>query len=99
MRVKVKPLQKLGRLLHRLQVNTQPASVGTLRVIEERDAELGRLVLRARLLDPNSGVAADLLPDLSDVRLLWMESQRLRLTGFERIDKVNYAQTWEVEVL
>ena len=45
-----------------------------------------------------SGTEADLLPDLSDARLLWAENNRLRFAGFERVDNANYAQTWEVEV-
>ncbi len=69
-----------------------------LRVAEERDHELGRPVLRARLLDTQRGTEADLLPDLSDARLLWAENNRLRFAGFERVDNANYAQTWEVEV-
>ena len=51
-----------------------------------------------RIPDTQNGTEADLLPDLSDARLLWAENNRLRFAGFERVDNANYAQTWEVEV-
>ena len=98
MRVKVRPLQSKGQLLPRQLATQQPPRIGALRVAEERDHELGRPVLRARLLDTQNGTEADLLPDLSDARLLWAENNRLRFAGFERVDNANYAQTWEVEV-
>ncbi|RKJ94543.1 hypothetical protein [Alicycliphilus denitrificans] len=99
MRVKVRPLQCKGRMLPRQLAKEQPPHIGALRVAEERDHELSRSVLRARLLDTQGGTEIDLLPDLSDARLLWANDNRLRFAGFERVDNANYAQTWEVEVV
>lgn len=99
MRVKVRTLHRKGHLLPREFAVQQPPRIGALRVAEERDHELGRPVLRARLLDASSGIEVDLMPDLSDARLLWAENNRLRFAGFERVDDANYAQTWEVEVV
>lgn len=98
MKVKVRPLQSKGRMLPRHLAVEQPPRIGALRVSEERDHELSRPVLRARLLDASGGTESDLLPDLSDAKLLWADNNRLRLSGFERVDEANYAQTWEVEM-
>lgn len=97
MRVKVRPLYKKGCLLPREVLNQLPPVVGELEVAEERDFELARPVLRARLLNTQKGTPHDLLPDLSDARLLHAQENKLRLTGFERVGSSNYAQTWAVE--
>jgi hypothetical protein len=98
MRVKVIPLREMGRSMKRDAVAKVPKYVGDLSVEEERDHELGRPVVRARLMDVTSGVEADILPRLGDVRLLWARKETMRITGFERIGGVDYAQTWSVEV-
>jgi hypothetical protein len=40
----------------------------------------------------------DVLPELLDARLLWAQDNKWRLSGIERIDDVDYAQTWSVEM-
>ena len=64
----------------------------------ERVPELGRNVVRARLLDISKGTRTDVLPDLSDALLLWAENGKLRLTGVERVEEASFAQTWVIEV-
>ena len=98
MRVKVRPLRREGRNLHQQEHLALPPFAGELSVSEGKDHELGRQVLRARLLDTSRGTEHDLLPELRDARLLWAVDNKLRLTGFERVDKASYAQTWSVEV-
>jgi hypothetical protein len=98
MRVKVRRLRHEGRNMHQKEVQDCPAVVGELTVAEARDPELGRQVLRARLLDINSGTEHDILPELSDARLLAAEGNKFCLTGLERIDKASYAQTWSLEL-
>ncbi len=98
MRVKVRPLRRQGRNLHQQEQMALPPFVGELTVSESKDHELGRQVLRARLLNTTSGTEHDILPELSDARLLWAADNKMRLSGFERIDKAAYAQTWSVEV-
>lgn len=97
MRVKVRPLYKNGRLLPKEVLNQLPPVVGELEIAEERDFELARPVLRARLFNPQKGTPHDLLPELSDARLLHAKEDKLRLTGVERIEESNFAQTWAVE--
>lgn len=99
MRVRVRLLRQRGRLLHRAEHAELPGYVGDLSVAEFRDIELGRPVVRARLRDIQSGVRRDILPELSDATLLWAEQNKLRLSGFERVDDADYAQTWSVELV
>lgn len=99
MRVLVRTLRLRGRNLTRDDLQTGPRHEGYLSVVEKRDIELGRPVVLARLVDSKSGIETDVLPELSDARLLWVESGKMRLTGLERIDKADYAQTWALEVV
>jgi hypothetical protein len=99
MRVKVRPMRRAGRNLHQKEQMALPPFVGELTVAEARDPELGRPVLRARLQDLAGSSSCDILPELSDVQLLWAMDQKMRLSGFECIDKAAYAQTWSVEVV
>lgn len=97
MRVKVKLMQHKGRALKRPELLDVPPFEGVLKVNEARDYDLSRAVVRARLIQATSGLQTDILPELSDVRLVWAEDNKLRLTGFEEVDGAAYAQTWVVE--
>lgn len=98
MKVKVRRLRLNGK---NLPANPEghPPVVGELRVRPERDPELAREVIRARLLDIGRGTESDLLPDLSDAQLLWAKDGKLRLSGVERVSGVSFAQTWAIEVI
>jgi hypothetical protein len=100
MRVKVRPLRKAGRLLWAGAAESKaPGYAGMLTIDEKRDPALGRTLARAKLTGISAGPDTDLLPELLDVQLLWAREQKMRLAGFERIDDVDYAQTWAIEVL
>lgn len=98
MKVKVRVLRREGRNLPRQEYLQPPLIEGELGVAPERDHELGRSVLRAHLRDASHGGNADLLPELTDVSLLFVGDGQMRLSGFEQIDRRAYAQTWEVQV-
>jgi hypothetical protein len=98
MRVRVRKLRKSGRVLNRDELKDIPPLVGVLRVAEVRDHELGRPIVCARLLDPTTKVDVDLTPELGDARLLWVEGRKMRLTGIERLQDADVAQTWSVEL-
>ena len=100
MRVKVRPLRKEGRLVWTSSVEAKaPGFAGMLTIDEKRDPSLGRTMPRAKLTGIAAGSDTDLLPELLDVQLLWAREQKMRLTGFEHIDNVAYAQTWAIEVM
>jgi hypothetical protein len=90
-------MRRQGRNLPTKEQMELPPIVGVLSVNEERDVERGRNTVRARLIDDKSG--NDVLPELNSALLLWADKNRMRLTGLERVDKADYAQTWSVEVL
>lgn len=98
MKVKVKTMRKGGRSLHRGELKELPAFEGQLRVEEERDPALRRQVLRARLLDISRGTEHDLIPSLTDARLIYVAGDKLTLIGTERVDLAEYGQTWAVEL-
>lgn len=99
MQVRVRQLRKLGALIVRKELLASPQHLGLLRVGEERDPALGRPVMRARLLELNSGLETDVLPQLNDARLLCLEGAVMRFVGTERRDNAEFGQTWEVEKL
>ncbi len=69
--------------------------MGDLRVEQLYDEAL-RHVRIARLLNPLRPKGSDELPTLYDPILLAMSPQAFSLTGFERIEGVDYAQSWLV---
>ena len=98
MRVQVRKMRANGRLLRAGEVKAAPAFVGDLAVGEHRNYELGRSLLRARLKAVTEGTELDVLPDLSDVQLLWAGEGKMHLSGFENISGIDLAQTWAIEV-
>ncbi len=96
MRVKVRPMRRLGRQFLSNEHNALPPHVGILKVAEVRDLSLERQVLRARLVDLRN--ESDVIPVLNDARLLHVDDGRMRLTGVERVGDTDYAQTWAVEI-
>lgn len=97
MKVQVRPMRSRGRNMHNRELLARPPFVGDLSVAESRDHELGRSVMRARLMDESSG--NDILPELDDALLLWVSKNKLRFSGYERVEQAAYAQTWSVEML
>lgn len=91
-------MRSRGKNLPRSHVNMSPAHVGELTVSEVRDHVLARPVTCARLIELG-GTEVDVLPQLTDVRLLWVRRNEMRLTGLERVDETDVAQAWVVEVL
>src|SRR5690349_6529532 len=98
MKVKVKTLRQQGKNLNQDELKKLPPRVGILRVMEERDPALHRGVLRARLLDATRDAECDVLPGLSDVRLIFAADGKMTFIGTERIAAAEYGQTWSVEV-
>jgi len=60
------------------------------------DEELHRYVRTAKLFDVGRVLPDRTLPELLDVRLMAMSPHAFTPTGFERVDSVEYAQSWLV---
>lgn len=97
MQATVKTLREKGRNLNRDELKGVPAFVGKLRIREERDRELNRTMVCAQLLDPTSTADQNLVPMLVDACLVWGEDNKWRITGMERLEDADVAQTWSVE--
>lgn len=97
MRAKVRPLNVRGKPLFAKDAARQELYAGTLKVMENRLHRLGRTVTTATLCPHTADIPHPML-ELYDVTLLWLEDQRLRLRGFEDLDGVQFAQTWDIEV-
>ncbi len=96
MRFAVRPLRRQGRVLPWREVVNRPALLGDLRIEECLDSELRRSVRIARLFDEANVRPSNTRPELLDVRIMAMSPQAFTLTGFERVDGVEYAQSWLV---
>jgi hypothetical protein len=83
-----------GRALPRLELANRDRARGDLRVEQMYDEELRRYVRIARLLDSDRPVNADQLPPLLDAALMAMSPLAFTLAGFERVESVEYAQSW-----
>lgn len=96
MRFAVRLLRRRGRLLSRSDVANQPPVVGDLRVEEMMDAVYGRYVRMACLRSEQHAVGRSLVPDLYDVHLIGMSQIAFSLSGIERVDSAEFAQSWVV---
>lgn len=96
MRFAVRLLRHRGRVLPWRDVVNWPPLVGDLRIEEVRDEELRRYLRTALLWDYLSVRPAADRPCLFDVHIVGMSPQAFNLTGFERVDRAEYAQSWLV---
>ena len=85
-----------GRPLPRRDVVNREAEIGDLRVEQLYDETLNRHLRIARLVDPLRPVHVERLPTLHDPVLVAMSPEAFTLAGFERVDGVEYAQSWLV---
>jgi hypothetical protein len=85
-----------GRPLPRHELVNRELASGDLRVEQVFDEELRRYVRMARLIDPRRPREPDQLPPLYDPALLAMSPLAFTITGFERLEAVDYAQSWLV---
>lgn len=99
MKVEVQPIYNKGRGMRSKERASRPPFRGTLQVREERVHELGRNATIAALLSTTDGTQQPLLPSLHDANLLYVNGVQLRIRGFELVDEVQYAQTWDVKVV
>lgn len=98
MRVKVRLLNYHGRPLMKAERARSEEFTGVLTVCENRQHQLRRVVLTAKLTSQTAETSVPIL-ELHDVVLLWIDGATMRLRGFEIHDLVEYAQTWVIEVL
>jgi hypothetical protein len=89
-------LRYRGRPLPKSELANRAPAAGDLRVEQCFDETLNRHLRLARLIDPRRPREPDQLPALYDPALVAMSPQAFTLAGFERIDGVDFAQSWLV---
>lgn len=99
MQVEVRPINIRGKALAKGEREKSPASRGRLRVSENRLHAFGRVVMCAKLVSATDGVETQLLPELLDAHLIWLDEKSLRLRGNELVDGILFGQTWDIKVL
>ena len=92
-------MRRQGRRLNRHELANHEPVVGDLRVEEVRDEVLGRHVRMARVVDVRRPRDPDWLPALLDPALVAMSPLAFTLSGFERVDERDYAQSWLVRAV
>ena len=98
MRYSVFRLRLRGRPLPKREWSNRTPVGGDLRVEQLYDEELRRHIRIARLVSLTRVTGPEELPTLYEPMLIAMSPQAFTLAGFERIDGVDYAQSWLVTV-
>ncbi len=98
MRVEAQLINDKGRSIDARDRVHMPKYRGQLRIREARSQAMGRIVTVADLISTTDGTDATLIPSLHDASVIFLESGKMRLRGFEVIDGAQYGQTWDVKV-
>ena len=96
MRFSVLRLRHRGRPLPKREWANRTPVAGELRVEQLYDEDLLRHVRIARLVSLTRVTGPEELPALYDPMLIAMSPHAFTLAGFERIEGVDYAQSWRV---
>lgn len=99
MRAEVRPIFVRGKEMPKAVREKEPARRGALSVAENRLHAYGRVVTCAKLTSTSDGLDTPLLPELTDVQIIWLMDSSMRLRGIEQVDGVLYGQTWDIKVL
>jgi hypothetical protein len=99
MRVEVRPINQNGRPLGKAERQSSPPSRGRLKVAENRLHSFGRVVMCAKLVSATDGLETELLPELLDAELIWLDGETIRLRGVEQVGGALFGQTWDIKVL
>jgi hypothetical protein len=99
MLVEVLPINLFGRPIPKQERNGRRPCRGTLKVLEDLLAEFGRVVRRARLVSVEDGLETDLLPEIMDAEMIWLDETAMRIRGIEKVGGEYYGQTWDIRLL
>jgi hypothetical protein len=94
MRFAVVPVCVRGRPLARRELANLRPVAGDVRIEYLLDRVRLRHLRIARLVDDASPMGRELLPMLLDVQIVAMSPGAFTLSGFERADGAEYAQSW-----
>jgi hypothetical protein len=98
MRFAVVPIFVRGRMLDRRKLPSVAPVVGELRIEYLLDPTRHRYLMFASLRSEGIGMPGALLPDPHGAQLIGMSPLAFSLAGFERLEEVEYAQSWIVSI-
>ena len=58
-----------------------------------------RVVRVAQVLSTTGDTEVELLPELLDAEVLWLDGTVIRIRGIEMLDGTAFGQTWHIKVL
>ena len=99
MRVEARPINLRGKPMAKAERSALPPARGNLKVSENKLHSFGRNVRSARIVTATDGLENDLLPELLDAELIWLDDTAIRLRGLEQVDGTLFGQTWDIKVL
>jgi len=88
-----------GKPLKKTERDALAPARGNLKFFENRIHSLGRSVQCAQLLSITDGMGTELLPELLDADLIWLDGAVMRVRGTEKRDGTLFGQTWDIKVL
>lgn len=99
MRVEIRPMSRRGKVLKKAEREALPPARGKLKIFENRIHALGRTVRVAQVLSITADAEVELLPELLDAEVLWLDGDVVRIRGTELVENTAFGQTWHVRVL
>lgn len=99
MRVEVRPMNRHGKVMKKAERDALAPARGKLKLFENRIHALGRTVRVAQILSSTSDTELELLPELLDADVIWMDDTVIRIRGTEMVDGTAFAQTWDIRVV
>lgn len=99
MRVEVRPMNVRGKVMRKAEREALPPARGKLKIFENRIHALGRTVRVAQVLSVTGDAEVELLPELLDAEVLWLDGDVVRIRGMELVDNTAFGQTWDIRVL
>jgi hypothetical protein len=99
MRVEIRPMNIRGKVMKKAERDALAPARGKLKVLENRIHTLGRTVRVAQVLSTVGDTEVELLPELLDAEVIWLDGALIRIRGIEMVDGTAFGQTWDIRVL
>ena len=99
MRVEIRPMNLRGKAITKAERSALAPARGKLKIFENRVHSLGRTVRVAQVLTTTGDTEIELLPELLDAEVLWLDGTVIRIRGIEMVDGTAFGQTWDIKVL
>lgn len=99
MRVEIRPMSLRGKVMKKAERDALAPARGKLKIFENRIHALGRTVRVAQVLSTTGDSEVELLPELLDAEVIWLDGALIRIRGTEMVDGTAFGQTWDIKVL